>query len=161
MKALTIILPVVVLLSVGVAVVFWPQHQAQPGGTATASDAGVLEIEGARHRLSGVSSPKPGDQCTDEQGRSWDCGRQAMQALQNLVAGKLIQCRLSETNRALEDCFVGGKSLSEMMVRQGWAVTCPAGQANYDAAERNARFLALGLWRGGVNPAVARGQCPR
>lgn len=159
MNSLKIVLPLLLLVGVGAAV-FWPKNQAQQEGPATAVDAGVLEIGGTRHRLSGIVAPRSEQLCVDHGGQSWDCGRQALGALQALVAGTPVLCRPRAGGDDLADCFVGGKSLSELMVRKGWALACRSGRADYSGTEDNPRFLALGLWRGGFEPPVAPDSCP-
>lgn len=154
MKTLKIILPVLVLIGIGVgAVIFWPHGRAEQEGPATVADAGVLEIDGVRHRLPGIVPPRPDQQCVDRQGQTWPCGQEAMQALRKLITGTPVLCRPRPDSDDLSDCFVSGKPLTEAMVRQGWAVACRSGRADYSGDERNARFLMLGLWRGGFDPS--------
>ncbi|TWB46971.1 thermonuclease family protein [Nitrospirillum viridazoti] len=161
MATIKLIVPLIALVGVGLAtaLVFRPKDGDEQLGPAVVIGADTLEIEGVQRKLASIVVPLPDQQCVDRNGQVWSCGQDAIRALRKLVGGTTILCRPHPGAEGLSDCFVDEKSLSELMVRQGWALTCRAGGAGHSDEERNARFLALGLWRGGFEPAAALEKC--
>ncbi|MFV3131294.1 thermonuclease family protein [Niveispirillum sp. KHB5.9] len=160
MKTLKFALPVLILIGIGAGVLtLWPRGRVEQEGAAAVIDAGLLEIAGTRHRLAGIVPPLPDQHCVDRKGTTWPCGQEAVEGLWKLVTGTPVYCRPHPASTDLSDCFVGGTSLSERMVRGGWALACRFGRGDLSNWENNARFLASGLWRGGFVPPTPLDQC--
>lgn len=81
------------------------------------------------------------------------------------VSGKRLSCEVVEIDRykrAVSRCTVGGGSLNEWLVREGWALDYPrySGGA-YAAAQASAKTARRGLWAGRFeNPANERRRHP-
>jgi len=160
MKLFKIGLSVLVLVGIGTgAFIYWPKGRVEQEGSATVVRADIMEIAGVRHRLAGIVVPLPDQQCLDRKGQPWPCGAEAIKALTDLTTGTPVLCRPRADSTDLSDCFVGGDSLSELMVRRGWAMACRSGHADLSDWERNARFLLSGVWRGTFDPPIPPDQC--
>jgi endonuclease YncB( thermonuclease family) len=55
---------------------------------ALADDADTLTVGGIRYRLDGIDAPELDQVCIDHRGNPYTCGRRALDALQDLVAGR-------------------------------------------------------------------------
>ncbi|WP_193180777.1 thermonuclease family protein [Nisaea sediminum] len=112
-------------------------------GTAHVIDAGTLQIDKSVIRLFGIVAPGPRQKCLFGS-LPWLCGAAARTHLADLADGKQARCEAIETFNAR--CIVGGKDLSNQMVRAGWAVADEAGEA-YRPAQEKARAEKRGLWK--------------
>ncbi|MGE3541460.1 MAG: thermonuclease family protein [Candidatus Tectimicrobiota bacterium] len=147
--------------------------QAQPlnrgdivEGLAVVVDGDTLDIIGApgmpvtHIRIVGVDSPEWDQTCLDAQGRRYDCGLQAAQALYDLVADEIVTCRIIKpypyrhrrTNEMvyLARCHVGPIDIGGAMVQAGHALAYrryPEGRG-YIADEAAAKLAKRGLWQG-------------
>jgi len=98
-------------------------------------------------RLHGIDAPEYRQTCKDEAGREWNCGREAMRALKDMIGGRDVVCEIRDTDRydrLVAVCKSGDVDLNQTMVRQGWAVSF----GGYGSAEAEARQAGRGIWRG-------------
>lgn len=98
-------------------------------------------------RLYGIDAPEYRQTCKDEAGQIWNCGRDAMRALKQLIGGRDVACEIRDTDRydrLVAVCKSGDVDLNQAMVRQGWAVSFGA----YGSLEAEARQARRGIWRG-------------
>lgn len=110
-------------------------------GTVEVLNGNVLILNGNRHLLADILSPRPGDKCI-LRGRIIDCGRIAMSQLKDLTAGADIRCR--RRGDGMSVCASNGYDLSEGMVYTGWAHALNDRLAATEAAAKAAR---RGMWR--------------
>ena len=111
----------------------------------TFSAAGSIEKGSKSIRLMGVVITAVDAQCGSGP-NAWPCGRMARAALQRLVRGRSVECRISVTDRLVDGmshCSVGGKDIGEWLVAQGWA---RANGPDYADAEKTAREEKRGAW---------------
>ncbi|MEQ8492966.1 MAG: thermonuclease family protein [Gammaproteobacteria bacterium] len=123
---------------------------AERRGMARAIDADSLELGGIEMRLHGIDAPEWGQACRRD-GRAWDCGAAARDALVTLLARGPVECRWQERDaygRALATCFRGAENLNATLVRQGHALAYRRYSHNYAADENAARRARRGLWAG-------------
>ncbi len=145
-----LVLPLFLLLS--------PAASAQAdrlAGRPAVIDARTLAFDGRRVRLAGITAPRPGETCP-RGSRTFDCGRVAATALQDLFVGSSVECRLlgeREDGTELARCASAGYDLSEGMVYTGWARPNKTAPARYRQVERDARARRRGIWKGGHFPA--------
>jgi endonuclease YncB( thermonuclease family) len=102
-------------------------------------------------RLNGIDAPEYHQSCRDEQGRAWECGKEAARALRNLVAHRSVECTGLEADRygrLVSRCKVGDLVLNAEMVRLGWAVAYTRHSLLYVREEDEARREKRGIWRG-------------
>ena len=125
-------------------------------GTITAEPEQVAVIDGATLRLRdtvihlrAVDAPLRGRFCRDDDGRSFDCGAAAAEALASVVRGRTVACRLHGQDASglpEGECESGGAELSRALVADGWARAI-GGTTELADAERVARSQHRGLWR--------------
>ena len=142
-----------------------PTPGAPIEGRAKITDGDSLEIAGERIRLFGIDAPEGRQQCRDKNGAEYACGREAARALERLIGGRTVTCRMVEHDQYQRDvatCAVGGQGreqdLGDAMVRSGHARDYPRhSRGRYAAAEREAREAKRGLWAGEFeNPGTWR-----
>ena len=98
--------------------------------------------------LYGIDAPELKQLCYTNS-KVWQCGRKSKQMLQNFISNKEISCELMDIDiydRNIEDCAVNGKSISEYMVENGWAVAYTRYSNKYKDAELKAKKNKLGVW---------------
>jgi endonuclease YncB( thermonuclease family) len=107
--------------------------------------AGVIKLRGEEVHLAGIAAPAFDDRC-GEGAAAWPCGRMARAALRSFLRGRAVECEIPAGEEKLPDpanCSVGGESISEWLVAQGWAKRSGDLYADAEAAAREAK---LGLW---------------
>ena len=110
--------------------------------------AGMIKARNQEIRLAGIAAPDFEQRC-GEGAAAWPCGRMARAALQRFIRGRAVDCEVPAEADKLPDpatCAVGGESVSEWLVAQGWAKR--SGEP-FEDAEKNAREAKLGLWSEG------------
>ena len=60
-------------------------------GAALAQDT-VIKIDGTTYRLNGIDLPEPDQNCLNEVGELYSCGRKVAEELSKFVAGRPITC---------------------------------------------------------------------
>ncbi len=113
-------------------------------GRATVIDGDSLVLDGYRVRIVGLDAPEIGQTCTAN-GADVACGEKATQALNAIVTGREIECRVVDEDRyqrLLARCFIGNDDIGERQVSAGWAVATD----DYQAAEAAARIAQSGIW---------------
>jgi endonuclease YncB( thermonuclease family) len=119
----------------------------------------IIDGDSFRHgkdeiRLSGIDAPEYRQICRDENGRDWNCGREAARALRGLVSGRNVDCTGLDADRygrLVSRCTVGDIELNSEMVRLGWAVAYTRHGTlgtPYLREEAEARRGKRGIWRG-------------
>ena len=115
-------------------------------GNAAINDGDTLTVAGERFRLKGIDAPEFDQKCMAD-GGEYPCGRRARQALEELAAGKQVDCagwQRDKYARLLATCKAGGVELNRALVEAGWAVA----YGDYFAEEHEARDGRRGLWAG-------------
>jgi endonuclease YncB( thermonuclease family) len=118
-------------------------------GSAVGLDEDSIAVQGKRMRLFGIDAPGL-DQTCKRGGKTWACGRDAARALNQLVTGNTVRCRVIVEDKlrrlTVGDCTLGGESLSRWMVRNGWAVMNPRQTDAYADDEADAKEARRGIW---------------
>lgn len=107
-------------------------------------------------RLAGFDAVEYRQDCLDNSGRNWPCGREARAALARLAGGGPLYCAIQARDRygrTLATCRTRpspeGHDLGVEMVRQGWAVTMGD---TYLLEEAEAQAKRRGIWQGVFTP---------
>ena len=116
-------------------------------GPASVIDGDTLVVAGERIRFEGIDAPELHQTCT-AYGREWACGRTSTEWLKEHLNGRRVECighARDRYGRLLAVCYVGGESINERIVREGWALPAlldglPAGGIGGPARRR--RHLA-------------------
>jgi endonuclease YncB( thermonuclease family) len=151
--------------------VLWQEEQPQRGtsrrprgdteplsGLARIIDGDTLDLGQTRIRLRGIDALEGDQRCNARGQGSYDCGKQARDALVALIGGADVTCVPdgSETyGRIVATCSVprrsgsGSLDLNAAMVRTGFAFDCPRfSKGAYADEEAAAKAARSGAWSG-------------
>lgn len=153
-------------------------HEALIGpAVANAVDGETLLVEGIEVNLFGIDAMEREQVCQQADGTDYPCGRVAMQTLQQLVADRQVVClpflRVSET-RVVGGCLLiedgdaplddpthffdaqyEPRSLSRIMVQQGYALTVGFGREIFGDEQQRAQSDRIGIWAGSFEPPAS------
>jgi hypothetical protein len=118
-------------------------------------DGDTLEINGVIYRLAGIDAAEFSMTCPSSDGGTWPCGKQALDALEVLVAAGPVECdgeSIDQYGRTIAVCTAGGVELNDAMVRQGMAWAFLRYSAAYEAVEAEARASRIGIWQSAAQP---------
>jgi endonuclease YncB( thermonuclease family) len=127
-----------------------PAAAATLTGSADIVDGDTIKVGGITVRLYGIDAPE-GRQACERDGNTYACGKQATQALANLIAGRSVECEIigrDDYGRALGVCTVADTELNKTMVRNGWAFAFVKYADRYAADQDAAKAAKVGLWAG-------------
>lgn len=113
---------------------------------------GVLTGEPHKVRLDRVRLPLRAQLCGTNGGGRWSCGRRAATRLGALLAGRTALCGRAEDQGATTlsgDCRIGGKSVAETLVEEGWAEPTDPTDAVLTRLQARAKAERRGLWGDG------------
>lgn len=101
-------------------------------------------------RLSGIDAPEYFQRCKDAEGKNYDCGKKAREALVKL-AGPDLKCKKivrDKYKREVSVCESRGININKKMVEIGWAAAYNRYTDEYAEAEKEARENKRGIWQG-------------
>lgn len=122
-------------------------------GVASVHDGDTLVVDGRTLRLEGVHAPRIGQICAAG-GFEHPCGREAAEALRQLVDGHAVRCRVLDSPAIAPRpsvCRRGETVLNRWLVAHGWALAA-SGQSDLREHEARARAAGLGFWRDAFEP---------
>ena len=119
-------------------------------------DGDTIYFEGVRIRFSGIDAPE-----TNYRGKNQNClynkkilncGNLSKQFLTQAIKNKKVTCILEKKpdqfNRKLGECFVNNESLSEILVKNGYAFDYPKySKFKFSTHQDYAKKNELGLWK--------------
>jgi endonuclease YncB( thermonuclease family) len=113
---------------------------------------GLLAGENRKVRLDRVQLPPREQLCGTQAGGRWSCGRRAATRLGALLAGRTALCSRAEDQDAAiltGDCRLGGRSVSEMLVEEGWAEPTDTADGGLTRILARAKAERRGIWGDG------------
>ena len=128
--------------------------RADVTGPATVIDGDTIVVAGERIRLQGIDAPELQQTCT-AYGQPWACGRTSAEWLRERLNGRQVECvghARDRYERMLAVCYVGGDSINERLVSEGWALDYRKYSSDYLQAEADAKRAGAGIWRGEFTP---------
>jgi len=127
-------------------------------GAARVIDADTLAIAGRAVRLEGIDAPEKRQACR-RNGRRYQCGLAATQALRRRIGAGRVACTLGgrdNDGRSLGICHAAdGTDLNGWLVEHGWALAYRRFSGRYVPQEARARAAGAGLWAGQFVPPWA------
>lgn len=111
----------------------------------------TLELQGRYFKLYGIDAPEANQTCADNQGRSYNCGKEAAMWLKNWITSNELECRVMQQDskgNMLGTCSLGQYDLGAALVNAGWAVANQKYTDIYVPYERQAQANKRGLWQG-------------
>lgn len=130
-----------------------PASANELSGAAKAIDGRTIQIAGKTVRLYGIDSPDLKQTCFTKRKKEFPCGKIAYTALATLVRNVELHCKTTGTGAENAEiqyvaCRAGPMDIATQHVLQGWAFADPKTGDKYRRAERGARALNEGLWKG-------------
>ena len=124
-------------------------------GTARVVDGDTIEVRDTIFRINGIDAPEYGQKCGPP-GSLWQCGRDALALMAELVEGHEVRCEGIEPDgygRIVGTCYVGDLDIGSEIVRQGLAWAFVRYSTVYVEVENEARQLGRNIWSGPAQPA--------
>lgn len=137
---------VLVLMALMAAAAYLAREQEVMTSFAEAVDGDTLRLDGREIRISGIDAPELRQSCTVQR-RIYPCGAVARKALDEMLAGRLVTCRISGRDRYgrhLASCEAEGRDIGAALVSRGFAVA----YGRYESEEAEARRKKLEIWAG-------------
>lgn len=126
-------------------------------GAADVTKDGHIAVGGQTVRLYDITLPTADTACSEWSGRQdrrYPCHLHARAALKSLIGSDTVTCVPRRGQRAT--CYVRGHDIAEVLVSNGWAVSC--GQSGrYLLGQESARKSRKGMWAGNFD---LMGLCP-
>lgn len=110
-------------------------------------DGDTLVIGNERIRLFGIDAPESNQDCGD----GWPCGREATNAVEDLIGGKSVRCEGDTRDfygRLIAVCYAGSVDIGGNFVRRGLALAYRTYSVAYVEHEDEARQHGRGMWSG-------------
>jgi endonuclease YncB( thermonuclease family) len=119
-----IVRPTQIYVLLWLAVISLAANAEVVGGRAEVIDGDSIRINGVEMRIHGIDAQESRQTC-DLEGVVWDCGRNATNALSEMLGNVTTRCTWSERDayeRLLATCFNNGKNINANMVLDGMAI---------------------------------------
>ncbi len=123
-------------------------------GPARVIDGDTLEVQGQRIRLHGIDAPESRQLCRLD-GKPWQCGKDATNALAEKIASQLVTCEdlgRDRYERIIGRCTVAGEDIEAWMVSEGLALAYRRYSLDYVDEEADAQAARRGIWAGEFVP---------
>ena len=124
-------------------------------GNAFVVDGDTIKIDGEKIRFSGIDAPesyyKGKEQTCLRENEKISCGKLSKDFLIQKIGNKKVTCEIESKpdryKRKLGECFINKKSLSRILVKNGYAFDYPRySKKKYAKDQDYARANKLGLW---------------
>ena len=113
-------------------------------------DGDTIELNGVVYRLHGIDAPEAGQKCSKPNGKSWECGKAAISALEELVLGRTVSCDdrgQDGYGRTIAVCKIDDQDINATMVATGHAWAFRRYSGDYVAVEDKAHERRIGIWQ--------------
>jgi len=143
--------PALYVLTFSLTLLFSVLTQAgELSGTALVKDGRTLIINGTTVELYGVDAVDIDQVCHTKRQKEFPCGHVAATALATLVRNVVVSCQLEDPQEPVlkATCRGGLMDIAEQQVLQGWAFADPQTGDKYQRAQRAAKALNEGIWKG-------------
>lgn len=125
------------------------------GNAVRVVDGDTIEINDTVYRINGIDAPEYGQKCGPV-GAMWQCGKEALALMANLVERRDVRCEAIEPDgygRIVATCYAGDLDLGSEIVRQGLAWAFVRYSNAYVDVENEARQASRNIWSGPAQPA--------
>ena len=123
-------------------------------GPAQITDGDTLAVGGQVIRLSGIDAFENGQDCSSADGKPYNCGAKAENALRGLTQDG-VSCAGNEFDdykRLIAHCRAKGRDVGEAMVLDGHALAFRKFSEEYVAVEERSQIEGRGAWAGSFIP---------
>jgi endonuclease YncB( thermonuclease family) len=111
-------------------------------------DGDTIHIGKLKYRFSGIDTPEMKQVCKKED-KTILCGVLARDALIKKINNQPVECKMETIDRykrIVAECFVNNESLSQYLVRNGYAFAYRRYSTKFVEDEEYAKTNQLGLW---------------
>ena len=111
-------------------------------------DGDTIHIGKLKYRFSGIDTPEMKQVCKKED-KTILCGVLARDALIQKINNQPVECKMETIDRykrIVAECFVNNESLSQYLVRNGYAFAYRRYSTKFVEDEEYAKTNQLGLW---------------
>lgn len=123
---------------------FTPLYAGDIEGRAKPVDGDSFNIE---IRIFGIDAPEPGQTCKDAHGLNYSCGRQARDAMAEMLRGKTVRCEKQDQDtkngRPVAICYADNVDVGAAMVDRGLAVAYRDYSLKYVPNEEQAKAAVV------------------
>jgi endonuclease YncB( thermonuclease family) len=139
-----------ITLTLGVVIFATPILAGNLTGVATVKDARTLVVDGETVELYGIDAVEIDQTCRTKREKEFPCGVVAAKALATVVRNVEVKCQTVGSGSPMKSviCRAGPMDVAEQQVLLGWAFADPKTGEQYRRAERAARVLNEGIWKG-------------
>lgn len=128
-------------------------NSAVTGQKIVVADGDSFAIGSRKMRLTGIDAPEYRQNCIDESGRAWPCGKTARLALEKIALEPEFSCEVEISDKYARELAICKTAytpdIAATQVSNGMAVSHEfADMRDYGAEEDRARAARLGIWRG-------------
>ncbi|MGI9506163.1 MAG: thermonuclease family protein [Geminicoccaceae bacterium] len=159
---------IILILVVAAGIYYW-RAKYWITGKAVAISGHTLLVGDKLIRLHALNAlhigyrDKPAQPWTDHNGVRHNGGEICRNALAQLIAGKKVKCRLRQSGgpyrRYYAQAFIDDcDDVGQWMVEHGYAVADPRFHRRYVSAQRKARKVKNGIWRGTFEDPIIWGR---
>lgn len=121
-------------------------------------DGDSLEIGTHRIRLMGIDAPEYTQFCKDKNKKSYPCGKESLEYLQNLIKDTPVKCIIHEKDKYDRDlctCYVNNLNINAEMIHSGHAIVYMGEE--YTLEQIKAKRAKRGIWQGRfIHPRLFR-----
>jgi endonuclease YncB( thermonuclease family) len=126
---------------------------AATGQKIAVADGDSFAVGPRKMRLTGIDAPEYRQNCIDESGRAWPCGKTARLALEKILLEPELSCVVEISDKYARELAICKTAytpdIAADQVSNGMAVSHEfADMRDYGAQEDRARAARLGIWRG-------------
>ena len=139
---------IVVIMS---GLLFTEESRADVAVSYRVIDGDTIVLNNEKIRLFGIDAPEFNQDCLDEKGRAWACGKAAKAFLEGLTIGNDLKCNTvtkDKYKRSLGICFRDSINLNQSIVRAGYALAYFRYSDLYKFDQEYARENEKGIWKG-------------
>lgn len=149
----------------------WPAAGTSPGeapatkvieGKAKSLTGDTMLVDGVPVVLRGIEAPELRQSCERGNGRRWNCGRSALNALRRITGRETVTCTVTgqdAAGRQVSDCQIGETNIAAELVRAGHVFAASGFFASYGTEQSEAQEKKRGIWAGAAKrPAEFRAE---
>ena len=121
------------------------------GSSLKIIDGDTIILNSEKIRFYGIDTPEIKQTCTNNNGQSYLCWVKATLELKKIIGSRKVSC-IKKTKdrykRSISICYVDGKDINSLMVKNGWALAYIKYSKKYVKDEVIAKSNKAGMWSG-------------
>ena len=105
-------------------------------------DGDTIILNSEKIRFYGIDTPEKKQKCEDKNGLLYPCGLIATNELKKIIVSGKLLCKKRTTDRygrSISICYINGKDINSLMVKNGWALAYRKYSKDYIDEENEAK----------------------